>query len=140
MNETFGYKFRNSETAAAHCVIRYNYELTDFQKCCLNDQGILDDFVDIDAGKTHFVVLTSKSVRSLQLNGDTQLIIYFNFLYWIRFILEICSRQWKIVFLWNFVWIKSEASQKLLGTETYQRAFGGPNREVWHFIYCICNR
>lgn len=61
LNETFGKKIRNSETAA-HCVIRYNYELIDFQKRCLDDQGNLDDLVDIVAGKTHFVVLTSKSI------------------------------------------------------------------------------
>lgn len=91
LNETFKNRFRNSETAA-HCVIRHNYELIDFQKRCLDDQGNLDDLVDIVAGKTHFVVLTSKFVPSInceqsinQLTGDIVLFIYSNFLYWIRF-------------------------------------------------------
>lgn len=103
MNETFKNKFRNSETAA-HCVIRHNYELIDFQKRCLDDQGNLDDLVDIVAGKTHFVVLTSKSVLSInfepsinQLTGD---IVLFIFIYVPIFQL-ISSIEFVFLFCWK---------------------------------------
>lgn len=58
INETYGAKFRNSDNIG-HCVIRHNYEIIDFHKRCFDDQGNLDDLVDIVAGRTHFVVLTS---------------------------------------------------------------------------------
>lgn len=59
LNESYGGKFRNSDSNA-HCVIRHNYEIIDFNKRCLDDHGNLDDLVDIAAGRTHFVVLTSE--------------------------------------------------------------------------------
>ncbi|XP_031634510.1 uncharacterized protein LOC116347879 isoform X2 [Contarinia nasturtii] len=41
------------------CIIRHNYEIIDFHKRCLDDQGNFDDLVDIAAGRSHFVVLTN---------------------------------------------------------------------------------
>lgn len=59
LNETYGSKFRHLDNDA-HCIIRHNYEIIDFHKRCLDDHGNLDDLVDIAAGRTHFVVLTSE--------------------------------------------------------------------------------
>lgn len=59
INDTYGGKFRNLDNIG-HCVIRHNYEIIDFHKRCFDDQGNLDDLVDVVAGRTHFVVLTSE--------------------------------------------------------------------------------
>lgn len=59
LNETYGSKIRSIDNGS-HCVTKHNYEINDFQKHCLDDQENLDDLVDIVAGHTHFLVLTSK--------------------------------------------------------------------------------
>lgn len=51
----------------AHCIIRNNYEIIDFHAHCLDDQGNLDDLVDIVAGGTHFVALSSEYLISLMI-------------------------------------------------------------------------
>lgn len=56
INETFGNKYRSLDNS----IIRHNYEIIDFHKRCFDEQGNLDDLVDICAGRTHFVVLTSE--------------------------------------------------------------------------------
>lgn len=70
-NETYGNRIRSSDIGG-HCIIKHNYEIVDFQKFCLDDQGNVDDLVDIVAGKQHFAVLTSEyaTIYAFQMSGN----------------------------------------------------------------------
>lgn len=57
MNETFGTKLWH--LGNGEFITRQNFEIVDFQKQCVDADGNLDDLVDVVAGGTHFVVLTS---------------------------------------------------------------------------------
>lgn len=73
LNESYGGNFRNLDNNA-HCIIHYNYEIIDFHKRCLDDHGNLDDLVDIAAGRTHFVVLTSEWLISYTNSYNTHVV------------------------------------------------------------------
>lgn len=58
LNESYGNKLWH--LGNGEYITRQNFEITDFQKYCLDSDGNFDDLVDVVAGDNLFVVLTSK--------------------------------------------------------------------------------
>lgn len=57
LNESLGTKLWH--LGNGEFITRQNFEIVDFQKQCADADGNLDDLVDVVAGGTHFVALTS---------------------------------------------------------------------------------